>query len=287
MNFQSLPMNGENGLRALATGTYGITNVKQYKKAELVALLEAAQGEGGNTRTGVDTETVDVTPVTGSTEEIVALLQDTAAKADAEKAPSRKLRKRTTKKVCTDCGKRPQDASVIGPELCEECYEYAGWENQHGDDAHEEVAAYDSAEKASGTKAPFDKKILKQIRRDMANCPVCHPELDPRAIADAKPQRAGTSRLGMKLSVKVRDAGQEKALQTLARIDAAGFSGRVKNVAKEGVVRLVTEQPTGRYTLVWSTSGAFLYDESGVVRDGKAVKVRNNKAALSQMGIEI
>lgn len=287
MNFQSLPMNGENGLRALATGTYGVTNVKQYKKAELVAMLEEMHAEGGTTRTGVDTDTIEVTPVTGSTEELVELLQDTAKAADEAKKVGRKIRKRTTTKMCTDCGKRPQDASVIGPELCEACYEYAGWENQHGDDAHEEVAAYDSAEKGSGVTPPFKKSIMKQMRAEMASCPVCHPELDPRALADAKPERKGSSRAGMKLSVKVRDAGHDKALQTLSRIDAAGFAGRVKMASKEGVVRLVTEQPTGRYTLVWSLTGAFLYDESGVVRDGKAVKVRNNKAALSQMGIKI
>lgn len=282
MNFQSLPMNGENGLRSLATHTYGITNVKKYSKAELVILVEQAAAEG-STRTGA--ETVEVTPIEATTEEAIQLLHDAAAKADAAK-PARKAKK--LRRPCTECGIREQDTSVIGPELCTPCYEYAGWENQHGDDSHEEVLAYDSADKASGTKAPFDKKTMKQVRADVANCPVCHPELDTRgteAQTTAVRPHAGTSRAGMRMSVSVRAAGLEKAHQILGRLENADLSGKIKTSG--GVVRLVIPTAQGQITLAWSQDGPYLYDESSEIIDGKAKKVRNAKAALASLSVDV
>jgi hypothetical protein len=60
--------------------------------------------------------------------------------------------------TCTDCHLRPIDRSVIGPELCTVCLDYADWENMHQDGS-------------DGTD-PND------VSHD--NCPICHPELDTR-----------------------------------------------------------------------------------------------------------
>ena len=58
-------------------------------------------------------------------------------------------------KLCTDCGTRRIDRSVIGPELCTVCLEYADWENVHQDGEDGEDGTH-------------------------GNCPICHPELDKR-----------------------------------------------------------------------------------------------------------
>lgn len=67
---------------------------------------------------------------------------------------TRKLRK------CIECG---APANSPTGDLCNPCYEYAGWENTHTDEGHEEPRMH------------FDTS--NDIRDD---CPVCHPELDPR-----------------------------------------------------------------------------------------------------------
>lgn len=61
------------------------------------------------------------------------------------------------RKICTDCEFRTQDRTVIGPELCTVCLDYAGMENVHQDYGNDHDAEY-------STKT----------------CPVCHPELDRR-----------------------------------------------------------------------------------------------------------
>lgn len=57
--------------------------------------------------------------------------------------------------ACTDCHLRPIDRSVIGPELCTVCLDYADWENVHQDNDG------------------VDESHLN-------TCPICHPELDLR-----------------------------------------------------------------------------------------------------------
>jgi hypothetical protein len=61
-------------------------------------------------------------------------------------------------KKCTDCGFRPQDTTVIGPQLCTVCLEYADMENVHQDHGDDHGDSGYSTE----------------------DCPVCHPELDRR-----------------------------------------------------------------------------------------------------------
>jgi hypothetical protein len=61
---------------------------------------------------------------------------------------------------CEDCGRKVNNS--IHPTLCQACYDYAGWENTHSDDAH-------GTDNFTGV--PTDTDI----------CPVCHPELAPTA----------------------------------------------------------------------------------------------------------
>ena len=55
---------------------------------------------------------------------------------------------------CIMCNVRTISKLVSGPDLCDECYDYEGWENTHSDNDH--------------AANPDD------------NCPVCHPEWDTR-----------------------------------------------------------------------------------------------------------
>jgi hypothetical protein len=61
------------------------------------------------------------------------------------------------KKMCTDCNTRPASKESPEGQLCIPCLRYAETENEHSDYGHDE----------DGTAAHPD-------------CPVCHPELDPR-----------------------------------------------------------------------------------------------------------
>lgn len=63
-------------------------------------------------------------------------------------------------KICWDCKTRPVSKTVIGPDLCETCLEYADHENMHQSDDHE------NGEEQDGFQ--------------ISNCMVCHPELDDR-----------------------------------------------------------------------------------------------------------
>lgn len=40
---------------------------------------------------------------------------------------------------CTDCGRKltSSNRSTTNRDMCEPCFEYAGWENQHNDDDHD------------------------------------------------------------------------------------------------------------------------------------------------------
>lgn len=63
-------------------------------------------------------------------------------------------------KICWDCQTRRISNTVIGPDLCDICLEYADHENMHTDDGHE------NGEENDGFT--------------MEQCMVCHPELDNR-----------------------------------------------------------------------------------------------------------
>lgn len=83
------------------------------------------------------------------------------------------------RKLCTDCGERPQDPTVIGPELCTVCLDYAGWENTHSDHAHDRIDTLTLANTIFTRQAKLDQYIA-ETKADMTVCPVCNPDLDRR-----------------------------------------------------------------------------------------------------------
>jgi hypothetical protein len=82
--------------------------------------------------------------------------------------------KAKTGRKCADCGVRPIDRNTQGRDssMCTECFDYAGWENQHSDEAHENMLA------------ELEWDALAELT---SGCPVCHPELDPRNQPVAEP----------------------------------------------------------------------------------------------------
>jgi|SRR5688500_7956470 len=78
-------------------------------------------------------------------------------------------------KRCVTCKVRPITTEVKGPELCDVCYEYAGWENTHSDSGHDD---------------PEGSDVL-DLADEMSICPVCNPELDTRF--NAKPKAGHTN----------------------------------------------------------------------------------------------
>lgn len=68
----------------------------------------------------------------------------------------------TNKRKCEGCNIRPIDFTTQGRDswACALCFEYAGWENTHSDDMHEDPSNVGG--------------------EDTRECPVCNPELDTR-----------------------------------------------------------------------------------------------------------
>lgn len=63
---------------------------------------------------------------------------------------------------CALCHVRPRTPSIIGPDLCDPCAEYSGYENQHCDDGHED--------------APVDSDLAREYTE---TCPICRRDSIP------------------------------------------------------------------------------------------------------------
>lgn len=75
------------------------------------------------------------------------------------------------KQMCHDCKKRIVSREANGT-LCEPCADWAGWENQHSDDAHQEIL--------DGEEMVIAAELLESIRGEMENCPICQNYPHPR-----------------------------------------------------------------------------------------------------------
>jgi len=219
-----------------------------------------------------------------------------AAPAKAEKAPKAKAEKpapapkaekpkavKIAKQLCRSCERRPITAENKrnGLDMCGACEEESGWENEHSDHSHDEIAAGTLTMKnTTFTSKKELKAYLAHESERMANCWICHPELN-RALATYVP-RQGTSRVGMTMSVPVRGSGEEKAAAVVAKLP----SGLKPAVTKfqGGRVQLTIQTATGTMTLLWDAAGRYDYNFSSYVNGEKSHKIRNISAALKIMG---
>lgn len=91
------------------------------------------------------------------------------------------------RKTCTDCGTRPTTSESPEGLLCAPCLSYAENENDHGDNGHDALLGNDDRPMLADGWMFSDQDQLDayvaDTRRIMAECPVCHPELDPRNVA--------------------------------------------------------------------------------------------------------
>lgn len=78
------------------------------------------------------------------------------------------------KAKCSDCKKRPVSAEQrgAGGSLCELCTEWAGWENEHNDNCHQELL--------EGETLILSDAAIVEIRLAMENCPICQGDTHPR-----------------------------------------------------------------------------------------------------------
>ncbi len=215
------------------------------------------------------------------------------------------------KKMCIDCGIRPQTAKVSGPELCEPCYEFGGHENTHDGQQHAELTALQdriiATEKdrtgadvylvgavelrklagQAGVKsaakfksAELRVKIIEAIETEQAGCWVCHPGLDQRTTPKARKASEGErpSRKGQIINVPLRAPGEVKAQVV---IKAAGEERATLKVLGGGVCVLDVNVGDGiTLHLAWDVEGRYDYAEAYVKVGAKQKAVRNVAEAL-------
>ncbi len=174
-----------------------------------------------------------------------------AAALVAEAPASETVTARRRKGQCTEetfeC-KRPISKWAAGPELCDECLEYASWENTHSDMGH---AVDPNAEETE-------------------SCPVCHPELDPRTKV-RRTNHTGSSKAGMVIYAK--GSAEQKAKAVIEVAEERGMAYRTE--VQEGQLQLHAGDDRINVTLRWDGAGRFDYTASTAVVNGKTRKVRN------------
>lgn len=96
-------------------------------------------------------------------------------------------------KLCTipDCT-RKQSTTVIGPEMCDLHLEEGGWENEHQDQQHDEVAE----EIARGGE------LTPEWESETKGCWICHPELNPLLAEETPAEANPRSKAGMVVLAK-------------------------------------------------------------------------------------
>jgi len=172
-------------------------------------------------------------------------------------------------KRCEICEKRPaMTAAAMMAKFgtvfpyCDPCMTFAEMENVHSDDGH-------------GTDA--------EGSNDTDGCWICHPELDRSAEDYA--ERAGTSRAGMRMTVRRSLSGREKADMIATRITRKYPIDAAKVSTRKGTVTLKVELKETGLVLRWDLTGRYLYAVSSAVVDGKSRKVRNASEALKLLGL--
>lgn len=174
---------------------------------------------------------------------------------EAHKAEVVKAAKNGT---CEDCGRKVGDSGH--PTLCPPCFDYAGWENTHNDNAHE------------GNSAASEQA-------EIAECPVCHPELDLRTA-----KKAGRSRAGMVIVAKGTEVHKSNTFKEAA--EAAGWTVTILGSVTtdedgEEIERFVAVAKRGEDNIELAWNGrAYDYPGSSASLKGKGRKVRNLKEAL-------
>lgn len=235
---------GTVALRKLAR-ELGLKGMSSARGADLRIAIEPIKAQQIEAAKPRGMKKVPLHPATPGSYELVI---DTPAKPETPK-----------KGVCEDCGRKVGKSGH--PTLCEPCYDYAGWENTHSDDAHGTDGF---------TGVPSDKDV----------CPVCHPELDRRTE-----RKTGKSRAGMVILAKGDEVHKSSLFKAMA--EAKGWTVQVTVTLNASVDEDEDAQELhtaiasrGLDTIVLKWNGrAYDYANSGATLNGKPRKVRNLKEA--------
>jgi hypothetical protein len=183
---------------------------------------------------------------------------------------------------CTICETRPQDPEVkreTGHPYCRPCLTEAEYENTHGDYDHEGIGAgtVEFGQTTHKTKSAFNA-WLKDVKKDMEQCWVCHPELN-EAQAEYK-QRTGTSRQGIVLNVPLRASGKEKAAHVSERF---GKPYTTTTATRKGVVIFKAVNGNSGCEIRWDLMGHLVIAE--VTVGDKTRKARNVSEVLRLLSL--
>lgn len=230
-------------LRKIVASEYGIKGMSSARKADLLAAIYAAEVE----RAKVEEVATEIEK--GSTPQ-EALATVDAKPADVAKRDG-KGKVRGTK--CQVCGTAKIDKKTQGRDstMCTDCYDYAGWENSHTDEAHEKNGAD-------------------------ADCPVCAHLATLDAEEDAKP---AAKKSGKAKKVENATDASPKALRFAEDARKAGWDAEV--TVSGSLSLTVAVCADGRsIELVWAGS-VYAYDLSKfkTVANAKGSKIRNASAA--------
>lgn len=258
-------------LRKLAQGK--VKNVSRLPKTALVAelaKLNAQDAERKSVNAVADDATTGGTSVNSiakPTAKPTKTKTQTRTQAKPVKATSdhETAAKKTSRKMCQVCSKRPVDRKTQGRDstMCLPCFEYAGWENTHSDNGHDMTI--------EGTES--DEQVAEK-----AECPVCQGN-DP--ANDVVKTKANGSKAGRTVSKPMAVASRSfdakaKAFATIAK--AAGWKAHTHKVS-ETSCQVIATLGTETVSMVWENS-AYQYDLSEHKdTKGRKAKIRNASAA--------
>lgn len=219
----------------------GIKGFSSANRAAFTANIEAAHTEALEIHEGM----------------MVLALAAAAAQVEVAKVVEVEVAKKGMCIVCTirkGTSKNGRDFR----DMCDACYQEAGWENTHSDGDHENGTETDDA------------------------CWICHPELN-KAKAEAK---AGRSRAGMVIVAKGSEIHKSETFRVAA--EGAGWTVTMERETYE--LEADAEGEGTRYyatatkgddsiSLAWD-GRAYDYPASSAELSGKGRKVRNLKEAL-------
>jgi hypothetical protein len=258
---------GQNVVALRKTAQGKVPNAKRLRKPELIAALVEwdTKAERATEKPSTATKTKTQSRPKPAKEQLRkdgAENKDAFRKAIAENKPAKKTAKR-----CQVCSKRPIDRKTQGRDstMCGPCFDYAGWENTHSDNAHE---AY-----RNGSNDPF--YLATAIQNELNECPVCQRN-DP---ANDKARKTSSPKAHTKTKPVKTEKGQSKAQRFAADAKELGWKVRTENDGKG--LEIVTAHAAGGewIRIQWQDNRCLNTGTTHKRPDGKIVHLRNASAA--------
>lgn len=160
-----------------------------------------------------------------------------------------------TNNKCSSCNIRPIDYNTQGRDswACEPCFDYAGWENTHNDESHND---YQTEDQIKQNRIDFGDVHVDVRLDEMRSCPVCNPKLDTRFqtgeiyVPRKIPAQLGNKNAsGKQMSHAMCAHAPTKAARQRCRVQ------RRKNTpADEPVSVMIKSEPAQVFVINWERS---------------------------------